>query len=142
MPFAEWRDEFGMGVDELDADHKRLLALLNDLNDAMAAGGSAEELGRVLAALNLYMSFHFAHEEELLFSTRYSGAEAHHREHQVFASAVDEIFSDFQKRSIEALPREVLIYLKNWLYEHSIGADHEFAEFLKSHPDAVERKAS
>ena len=84
--------------------------------------------------MNLYASFHFAQEEELFSRTGFPGAEAHRREHQVFAAAVGEFFQDFQKRASDALPRQVLVYMKNWLLEHSIGADRAFADYLKALP--------
>ncbi len=142
MPYAEWGDEFSVGIEELDADHKKLLALLNDLKKAMDAGDAHDALGRVLAGLKLYMSFHFAHEEELFRQLEYPDYEAHCREHQAFADAVEELHRDFRVRASDALPRQAFDFLKNWLYEHSLGADRAFASYLKANPELLERLAS
>jgi hemerythrin len=142
MPFAEWGDEFSIGIEEFDADHKKLIGMLNSLKKAMDAGNAYEELGRVLAGLKLYMSFHFAHEEELLRQINYPDYEAHRREHQAFAETVEEIHRDFRIRVSDALPGQVLEFLKNWLYEHSLGADRAVAEYLKANPELMERVTS
>ncbi len=138
MPFAEWGDEFSIGIEELDADHKKLLALLNDLKQAMDTGDAHEALGRVLSGLKLYMSFHFVHEEELLLQTNYPDYEAHCREHQAFAATVEEIHRDFRIRASDALPGQVLEFLKNWLYQHSLGADRAAGEYLKANRATLE----
>jgi hemerythrin-like metal-binding protein len=142
MPFAEWGDEFSIGIDELDADHKKLFALLNDLKKAMDTGNAYEALGRVLSGLKLYMRLHFAHEEELLRLTDYPDYEAHYREHQAFADAVEELHRDFRIRVSDALPRQAFEFLKNWLYQHSLEADRAFAEYLKAKPAMMERVRS
>ena len=69
MPFAEWSDEFSVGVEKIDRDHKRLLALLNELHDALEAGERPEVTGKVLDGLVLYVGYHFAHEEALFLRT-------------------------------------------------------------------------
>ncbi len=141
MPFAEWGDNHSIGIDELDNDHKRLLALLNELKEASETGDAREALGRALAGLKIYMSFHFRHEEMLFLQTKYPEFEAHRREHQAFATAVEEIHRDFRTRASEALPQQVLEFLRNWLYEHSLGADRAFADYLNANPAVLAPQA-
>jgi hemerythrin len=141
MPYAELADKLSVGVAELDDDHETLLALLGDLKQAVETEDANEALSRVLAGLTLYIGFHFAREEELLLRTKYPKYEAHRREHQAFASAVGEIHRDFQERASDALPRQVLEFLENWLFEHSLGADRAAAEYLLAHRAEFERPA-
>jgi hemerythrin len=139
MPFRIWGEQFSIGIDELDDDHKRLLVLLADLKEAVDTGDAREALGSVLAGLKLYISFHFAREEDLFLRTDYPDYEAHRRDHQAFAAQVEEIHLDFQTRASDALPAQVLEFLKTWLYEHSLGADQAFAEYLRANTGLLER---
>ncbi len=132
MPFAEWSDEFSVGVEEIDREHKRLLGLLNDLHDAVEAGGAREVLGKVMDELLLYVAYHFAHEEELFLRTNYPGFERHQGQHRALTITVKEIHEDFQLSDSEALPRQVLLFLKNWLYEHIMGADRAFGVYYNA----------
>jgi hemerythrin len=141
MPFTKWGDQFAIGIAELDDDHKRLLALLSDLKKAVDAGDAREALGRVLAGLKLYISVHFAREEDLFLRTDYPDYETHRRDHEAFAAQVEEIHRDFQNRASDALPAQVLEFLRNWLYEHSLDADRAFAEYLKTNTGLLERLA-
>ncbi len=132
MPFAEWTKEFSVGVEEIDDDHKRLLALVNDLHDAVEAGAAWNVLDNVLDGLTLYVTYHFAHEETLFTRTDYPGYERHRRQHQALTITVHEIQQDFQDHALETLPHQVLEFLKNWLYEHILGSDRAFAVYYKS----------
>jgi hemerythrin-like metal-binding protein len=111
------------------------------LRDSLQTGNAKEVLGRVLAGLTVYTGFHFAHEEELLLWTKYPKYAAHRREHEAFAGAIEELHRDFHKRASDALPYEVLEFLENWLFEHSLGADRAAAEYLKAHLDVLESHA-
>jgi hemerythrin len=132
MPFAKWTDEFSVGVDEIDGDHKQLLALLNDLHDAVEAGAAWDVLNKVLDGLMLYVNYHFAHEEGLFVRTDYPGYERHRRQHQALTITVQEIYQDFQDSNSETLPDQVLEFLKNWLYEHILGSDRAFGVYYNS----------
>lgn len=132
MPFANWTAEFSVGVEEIDNDHKRLLALLNELHDAVEAGAAWEVLDKVLDGLMLYVNYHFAHEESLFARTDYPGYDRHRRQHQALTVTVKEIYEDFHEASSGTLPQQVLEFLKNWLYEHIMGSDRAFGVYYNS----------
>ncbi|MDE2030442.1 MAG: hemerythrin domain-containing protein, partial [Alphaproteobacteria bacterium] len=71
MPFMEWSDNFTVGVAEIDAEHKKLVALLNEVYDAHEAGGGHDAVSRVLDELVQYVDYHFKHEEGLFIRARY-----------------------------------------------------------------------
>ena len=50
MPLMTWTDRMSVGVAVLDEDHRKLVAMVNELYDAMQAGQGKEKLGRVLEA--------------------------------------------------------------------------------------------
>ena len=130
MPFVEWRDEFSVGVEAFDRDHKRLFSLLNKVHGAVRAGKSPEIVARILAALNIYVNFHFSEKEALFLRANYPGYEVQQREHRVFSAMLEEIRQDFENAASERLPRQVLETLKDWLCVRNIKADRAFAEYL------------
>jgi hemerythrin len=141
MPFAEWSDEFSVGVEEIDDDHKRLLRLLNELQTAVEAGERREVLGKVLDGLLHYVSYHFAHEEELFLRTNYPGYKAHERKHRALTDTAHAIREDFQLSASMALPPQVLEFLKNWLCEDILGADRDFGAYFNALQDSLEAQA-
>ncbi len=132
MPLTEWSDEFSIGVADIDRDHQRLLGLLNDLYDAVEAGAGHEVLGVVLDGLILYVSYHFAREEDLFAETNYPGHEKHRLQHRALTDAVKEIHADFMAGAAESLPGEVLEFLKAWFYKHIMESDQAFGVYLNA----------
>ena len=63
MPLVNWTDKLSLGITEIDNQHKKWIAIINDLNDAMRAGKSTEVLGEVFKRLIDYTEYHFKAEE-------------------------------------------------------------------------------
>ena len=56
MVLMEWKDSYSVGVDALDADHMRLIAIINKVDEADRAGKSVQW---ALEELRNYAEFHF-----------------------------------------------------------------------------------
>ena len=128
--FAEWPDQFSLGMAELDCEHEKIFGLLNELHGAMTAGAGREALGKLLEEVLHYVSYHFAHEEVLFLRANYPGYEKHSRQHRALIGTIREIHADFQASACEPLPQQVLEFLKNWIYEHVLREDRAFVAYL------------
>jgi hemerythrin len=131
MQFMAWNDKLSMGVKAIDDDHKKLLALANHLYDAIAAERGKLELERVLGELVDYTTFHFAREEELFARTAYPKATEHKKEHDDLTRKVVEIQQRYHAGST-ALTMEVMVFLKDWLFDHILGSDLKVGPHLKA----------
>jgi len=79
MPFMVWNDQLSVSIEAIDTDHKQLVAILNELYDAIHAGHGREAVTEIIERLVDYTRYHFAREEELFSSTGYLDAAAHKR---------------------------------------------------------------
>lgn len=129
LPLVEWSQELSVNIEEVDAQHKKLVAMLNGLYEAMGAGTGKETLRRILDGLAEYAVYHFATEENL-FDTYDYPEKAHHKaQHAEFVERV----SDFKERFASGerlLSIDVLKFIADWLTEHIQGSDKEFGPFL------------
>ncbi len=55
-----------VGVPELDADHKELIKVINQLGENSEAGARGTAIRQCLFALLRYAEYHFAREEKVL----------------------------------------------------------------------------
>jgi len=60
--YVPWKDLYSVGEDTLDAQHRQILALINDLYDARNAGREYADLAALLDRMVLYTMSHFQHE--------------------------------------------------------------------------------
>ncbi|GEM_PF-2216222 len=72
-----WSDLYATGYHAVDADHKGLFALINDLHEKVQEGFDPDSIGVTIGALEYYVQNHFAREEELMKGQRYAGLDDH-----------------------------------------------------------------
>ncbi len=131
MAFIDWNDKFNINIKEVDAQHKKLVIMINELHDAMKAGRGSDVTGKILSGLIQYVGTHFATEERLMSAHNYPGYQAHKAEHQKFSQKASELQKEFQK-GVPVLTVELFSFLKDWLQVHILNADKKFGPFLNN----------
>ncbi len=129
MALFEWRDDYSVKVPSIDAQHKKLVGMLNDLHDGMTSGTSAERLGALLNGLVDYTAKHFAYEEELFAAHGFPEAPAHIAEHKALVEQV----LDFKKKyeaNQASINMQLMKFLKDWLIKHILGSDKGYSAHL------------
>lgn len=86
MALFRWRDNLSLGVASIDADHKKLIDLLNRLHFMSIAGADTDAIGGVLSELVMYTRTHFRREEALMQAVRYPDFAEHQRLHREMTS--------------------------------------------------------
>ena len=132
MPLMTWNDKLSVGVAAFDADHKKLVAMVNELFDGVNAGKGKDALGHVLDGLVTYTRTHFAREEEYMKKWGYPRMAAHLQEHTDLTRQVLEVQKKWHAGESAVLSLEVLNFLKNWLLKHIQGSDKEYTLHFNS----------
>lgn len=125
-----WQEEYSVGVSRLDEQHKRLVAIINRLEDAVEEGEEKGEMVKVLDSLAGYIRTHFTDEERLMSEYGYPGTEEHQKEHVRLAGKVADIYRDYFRGNLP-LSAEVMDFLNSWLAEHIAGSDRKYAAFFR-----------
>ncbi|MFZ5929071.1 MAG: bacteriohemerythrin [Acidobacteriota bacterium] len=136
MALIEWTPALELGVEQMDRQHRQLVRILNELHQAMLAGSQPRDLMRVMEELLLYTKYHFTTEERLMAEAGYPGRKGHRREHQGLTARVEE-YADQVLKGRASVSLSVLQFLKEWINGHLLGADREFAEFVKARSRAA-----
>ena len=129
MALITWNNMLSTGVTEQDNPHKKLIDLINQLNDAMQAGKGSEVLGKVLAELVNYTVFHFGYEEKLMAQHKYEDTPAHKAEHSKFVQTA----GDFKKKfdsGTAVVSVEIMNFLRDWLTSHIMKTDKKLGQSL------------
>ena len=132
MPLIVWTDQMCVGVKLLDNDHKKLVLLINELNEGIENNRDKQELDGVFENLVRFTRVHFAHEEQLLFETGYPAAAAHKQEHESMIQKIEALQARFRSGAPMAMHKDGVELLKSWLFSHMYGADQEYAPYLEA----------
>jgi hemerythrin-like metal-binding protein len=131
MPFMAWNDKLSVGIEEIDADHKELVGLINKLYDEIRTGHGKDDLESILDRLVDYTQYHFEHERELFAMTAYTDTEAHETEHAKMVAWVLKAQAEFTASTLPAPSLEVMTNLKDWLFEHILVTDQKYVPYVK-----------
>lgn len=130
MPAIRFDASMYVGIREIDSQHEKLTAMINDLYQAYMNGKEKSVLAEVISGINKYADYHFATEEELMLKYEYPSAPGHKGLHQEFTTKALEFLADYVKGK-EEISAEVLDYLTDWWINHITKTDKSLGAFLK-----------
>ena len=92
--FITWKDEYSVGLDSIDQQHKKLINLINQLTTAVDYSTGEEFEREALAELVEYTKTHFSYEEGLMEDNGYPDFEAHRAQHRAMIAEVEAVLSE------------------------------------------------
>jgi methyl-accepting chemotaxis protein len=116
-PFIEWNENLSVGVPAMDAHHKKLVGLINQLHGAMRSGQGRAAVGPALEELANYTQYHFSAEEKLMEQHRCAGLPEQQEAHGKLIAAVSNVRQKLAAGQ-QGVSLEVLTMLKDWLVNH------------------------
>jgi len=127
---AAWKDSYKVHIQGIDDDHRALLDLVAQLQEAVAHGRGRKIVARALSNLVAYVKVHFRREERLMQHHQYPDYAEHKTEHDAFARTILEFEADYQQGFSEP-SEEILRYLKEWIVNHILGTDKKYESFFR-----------
>lgn len=137
-----WRDEWCMGIPALDADHRRLVTLVNALLASrprfeQSLGGTGddrepdtaerESFARFEALLD-HLRDHFEREEALMLSIDYDDFQSHKCEHSLQIAELTELRRQVSRERGGTFSQESLLWVKRWCFDHFIAEDRRLGQ--------------
>jgi hemerythrin len=122
-------DTLSVGVDEIDADHSRLVDLYNILSHAVEENESPNYVEAILEELVSLTAWHFKHEERLMIKYAFNGYDDHKAEHEGLVDDARELQKKFREAG-KVLSADDIEYLEKWLTMHILSTDNRLGEFL------------
>jgi len=127
-----WREDLSIGVDQIDNQHKELIARIDGLFDACNKGKGKEEVLKVIDYLGDYVATHFSDEEGLQKKYSYPDYNSHKLLHAQFIKDFGTLKDSLNKDGVTPiLIIKMNKLLIDWLLNHIKKTDKELAVFLK-----------
>jgi hemerythrin len=123
-----WTEDMSVGAAALDDDHRRLIAMLATLGQAVDGTGRDSPLP-LLHDLAEYCRAHFAREEAYMAAIGYPRLHEHQRQHDLLSQDVAEALSDQSGEPDPDLAGKLHTFLQGWLFDHILGSDKSYARY-------------
>ena len=130
----EWNKDWEIGIPEIDTQHKRLIAIANELYDVATKEGPNfhDNMAKVLKSFLDYTVYHFSNEEKFQEKYGYAGLKMHKVAHDQFISEVDNAIKKIERGASQKDAFVFYDYIANWVITHIGKADPIWAKFVKS----------
>lgn len=128
---VEWSEDFSVKVSLMDDEHKVLFNLINDLNNAMINGESANNISQILMELINYTEYHFKHEEDMLKKIGYPSVGEQEKYHKIFVDKMKEFKKELESGEV-LLSVKIIDFLKDWLVSHIVNIDTKYSGFANN----------
>lgn len=125
MGFFVWKDNFNIGNEQVDLQHRLFLETLNEYYEIMFGGKSDVVDKELIDKLKAYVRMHFSFEEGLMESVGYEEIERHRKQHRYFESLVRDFETAHQQGKTETLSTAVS-FLRDWFLNHILDQDKKF----------------
>lgn len=118
-----WSDNFSTGIPRVDSDHQRLIAIINELEAALAAGRGSHVIEEIIVRLAHYADEHFLYEEGCMHRYQCPAAAANKQAHLQFAQMIVDTRAELTASNGALTARRIHLQLSNWLVNHVLTVD-------------------
>jgi hemerythrin len=133
MGALRWSDEFKIGIDQIDDEHRGIIERYEHLYLQMREGLGSEAYHSLLLFLKDYTDNHFFNEEAFQVKMGYSGYKEHRLLHETFRNQVNDLIVKRDTNSISTTDLvRFNLFVKDWLVHHVLVEDQKIALELKN----------
>ncbi len=106
--YVAWSDDYSLGDDQIDDDHKQFIDSLNSLYRAIDEGCEFSAIEGLLSQIAELSAAHFAREERIMDWTHFPQRDKHADEHSRFLGFLDEMVLSFENKELAMVRRAML----------------------------------
>ena len=132
MPLFDWKDNYSMGIAEIDTQHQKLFDIINHLYDLMRQSQAVTLIKPILQELTDYAAYHFSTEEKYFVKFQYPEMESHIREHLAYKQKINDFVLEADHPD-GTIPFTLMNFLSDWWVNHIIGVDKHYIQCFKDH---------
>jgi hemerythrin-like metal-binding protein len=129
MHTIPWKDNYSIGVPELDQQHQRLLDIINQLIKEQREPFNSEKFSISISTLTHFAYTHFAAEERILRDTNFPDLNKHVLSHIDFIMKMMGLALKGEQGNNEDR-KELLRYLRDWYAGHVLGIDRFYIPYV------------
>jgi len=129
MSQFEWTEKCSVGIPELDAQHRHLIALLGELEKCMQSGEGDGVVVEALKELSRYAETHLQREELVLRVRGYPGYAEHKAEHEVYRTKLAALQVQSERGDFAV---RLTNFVTEWWRFHVQGSDQQYARFFRN----------
>jgi len=126
----EWSDDFLIGIDALDYEHRSLIEDINLLHQELCDHVAESEVKGTLGEIHARMQAHFALEEHFMLDHDHPLYDEHKAEHDELLDEYTEFMSRFVCNGSASDCHKAEQLISNWIVAHIIDSDKKISAMM------------
>jgi hemerythrin len=122
MQLFKWTKAHSVFLPQVDAEHRNLYQLAEELHQAIESGARAPRIRNEMQALLAAVEEHFAHEERLMKAAACESYEWHKQQHNTMRKKGKQFLAAFAAGDRD-VPQDFLAFLAHWFRDHMALSD-------------------
>jgi hemerythrin-like metal-binding protein len=133
MALINWSEEFSVGVNELDEQHKKLITIINQLFLLYSEKKFTNiDVNPIFKELMDYADQHFSTEEHYFNLYNYEKKEQHIAMHETYRKKIDELKQEYENENGEKTLFAINNFLNDWWIWHINNVDKEYTAYFNA----------
>jgi hemerythrin len=128
MEPISWKDEYCIGIEEIDKQHMDFVKLINRFVIIFGSGAHIRLQDRLLLEILKYIEYHLVSEENMMIIYKYPNIAIQEKEHSILIKSFKSKCSGLREGSING--NDIVQYLMNWFMSHTQKEDRRFAKYI------------
>lgn len=96
MSVLQWRDDFSVGIEEVDYEHRELIDLIRSIQETLKDDAETGDIIDVLGEIYAQIAAHFALEEKMMKQTQYPAFADHKEDHETLLDDLRDIMDEVE----------------------------------------------
>lgn len=118
MALLAWKDEYEIGIPEVDHEHRALIKVINLLGQHLDGRAGVPEICEVMDEIHRLIAAHFAMEEHAMRDMRYPEYAAHKADHERLLAEIRNIIDGVEHGGIPDRRMELGERIGRWFSRH------------------------
>ncbi|MGE4273755.1 MAG: bacteriohemerythrin [Desulfitobacterium sp.] len=130
----KWKEEYSIGVAEIDEQHMRLFEIGNQIYDLLEnylLPDKYDKIVTIILELKDYTIYHFKTEEDYMLKIKYPGYFKQKVAHDDFVKEIENIDLDAIDHDQDGHTRKLLNFIFDWVLDHILKSDFGIKEFIR-----------
>jgi hemerythrin-like metal-binding protein len=125
-----WKEQYSVGVKEIDREHRGLLDIINQITTSFEKKDEWQSTSVIIDSLIHYAYNHFATEERYMIEAEYPELSWHIGLHLAFMRKLFLMSEDYKQHGL-ALQKEILTFLVSWFSSHVLEIDRKYMSYME-----------
>lgn len=129
MKNLAWNDNYLIGCELVDEEHKKLFEISNRAFKAVLGKEKVSKIKTIVHELIEYTQTHFKDEEDFMQRISYPSIKEHKTIHQHIITSMNKFLKTINQKDINEIEKELAHFINQWFISHIIHEDKKIAKW-------------